>query len=309
MLELLSLLQSGRRWTSQDLSRAMDVPARTLRRDLEHLRDLGYPVEGVRGPGGHYRLVAGSALPPLMLDDDEATAIVLGLRLAATGGTGVDFTAEAADRAGAKLRRILPASLRRRTDEVLAAVEFAHVDHPRVDTDTLITTTRAITTRHCLSFTHHGRSGVSGRVVEPMRLVQIRGRWYLYAWDRDRNDWRNFRVDRIAEPQTTQKTFLPRPLPTEDLVQHIEARFHGPWTNQVVLTLHTDVHDAASRLHRIDGVLETIDDHRCRYTASVDSYTWIAVVLTATDIEFSVDEPADFRAFLEHTGRRLLRAT
>lgn len=309
MLRLLSLLQSGRRWAAQDLSRAMDVPARTLRRDLDHLRALGYPVESVRGPGGHYRLVAGAALPPLMLDDDEATAIVLGLRLASAGGTGVAYTGEAAERAGAKLRRVLPASLRRRTDEVLAAVEFAHADHPRVDSGVLSALTRAISTRNCVAFEHHGKSGVSGRVVEPMRLVQIRGRWYLYAWDRERNDWRNFRVDRIVEPRATQETFQPRPLPTEDLARHIEARFHGTGTTRIVLTLHTDVRDAANRLHRIDGVLEAIDDHSCRYIASVDSFTWITVVLTVTDIEFSVDGPADFRAFLEHTGRRLLRAT
>lgn len=309
MLKLLSLLQSGRRWAARDLARAMDVPARTLRRDLEHLRQLGYPVEGVRGPGGHYRLVAGAALPPLMLDDEEAVAIVLGLRLAAAGGTGVEFTTESTERAGAKLRRILPPALRRRTDEVLASVEFARADHPRVDAGALAATTRAITARRCVTFTHHGKSGVSERTVEPMRLIQIRGRWYLYAWDRDRNDWRNFRVDRIAEPQATQETFRPRPLPTDDVVRHVEARFHGPGTTRIVLTLHTDVRDAATRLHRIDGVLEALDDHNCRYIASVDSFAWITAVLAATEIEFTVDEPTEFRTFLEHTGRRLLRAT
>ena len=309
MLRLLSLLESGRRWPAPELARAMDVSARTLRRDLDHLREMGYPVESARGPGGYYRLVAGAALPPLMLDDDEAVATVLGLRLAAAGGTGVQLTAESAERAGAKLRRILPAALRRRTEELLTTVEFARTAHPQVDAAVLSAIAQAISAHHRLAFGYGGKAGESERLVEPMRLVQLRGRWYLYAWDRDRDDWRNFRVDRISGTRATQEVFQPRPLPADDLVLHLQERFRGPKTVRIVLTLQAGVRDAASRLHRIDGTLEAIDEHTCRYVSYVDSFEWLTVVLAVTDIEFSVDEPAEFRTFLTSTGQRLLRAT
>lgn len=309
MLRLLSLLQSGRRWPAAELATAMGVPARTLRRDLDQLRTLGYPVRSARGPGGHYRLAAGAALPPLMLADDEAIATVLGLSLAAAGGTGIDLAAESADRAAAKLRRILPAGLRRRTDEVLAAVEFGRSEQPAAAPDVLGVVASAVAARRCLSFAYRGKAGTSRRTVEPVRLVQVRQRWYLYAWDRDRRDWRSFRLDRLDGPERTGTAFQPRPLPTDDLAGHLRDRFVGPRTVRVVLTLDTDVRDAAARLHRVDGTLEAVDDHTCRYVAYVDSYEWLSVVLTLTDVAFRVVEPDAFRAHLARTARRLLDAT
>jgi predicted DNA-binding transcriptional regulator YafY len=309
MLRLLSLLQSGRRWPAGELATAVGVPPRTLRRDIEHLRTMGYPVQSARGPGGHYRLTAGAALPPLMLEDDEAIATVLGLRLAAAGGTGVDLAAESAERAAAKLRRILPGPLRRRTDEVLAAVEFGRSAQPRTDPAALSTVASAIAAHRCLAFTHSGKKGASLRTVEPMRLVQLRGRWYLFAWDDDRQDWRTFRLDRLTDPHPTGTVFHPRPLPADDLAGHLEERFQSPRTIRVVLTLHTGVRDAAARLHRVDGSLEALGEHSCRYVAHVDSFEWLALVLTVTDIDFTVDENAEFRDYLAHTAQRLLRAT
>jgi predicted DNA-binding transcriptional regulator YafY len=309
MLRLLSLLQSGRHWPAAELATAVGVPTRTLRRDLDQLRTMGYPVESTRGPGGHYRLVAGAALPPLMLGDDEAIATVLGLRLAASGATGIDLAAESAERAAAKLRRILPAALRRRTDEMLAAVEFGRSEQPRTSTAVLGAVASAIAAHRCLAFAYRGKAGPSSRTVEPRRLVQLRQRWYLYAWDRDRRDWRNFRLDRIADPRTTGVAFGDVPLPTDDLAGHLRARFHGPKSIRVVLTLHTDVRDAAARLHRVDGSLEALDGHTCRYVAYVDSFEWLAAVLAVTDLDFTVEETAEFRDHLARTGQRLLRAT
>ncbi|MEV6910845.1 YafY family protein [Amycolatopsis sp. NPDC051071] len=309
MLRLLSLLQTGRQWTAVELASAMEVPPRTLRRDIDHLRNLGYPVESSRGPGGNYRLVAGAALPPLMLEHDEAIATVLGLRLAAAGGTGIDLTAESADRAAAKLRRILPAALRRKTDEVLAAIEFAQGDRPSVTPDILGVLAAAIAARRCLEFEYTAKVGTSSRTVEPMRLVQLGRRWYLYAWDLDRRDWRNFRLDRIDGPRMTEVAFEPRTLPVDDVAGHLEERFNSPKSLRIVLTLHVGAREAAARLHRVDGTLEALDDQRCRYVAYVDSFEWLAVVLTVTDIDFTVDEPAGFRDHLARTGRRLLRAT
>ncbi|MBG0832709.1 YafY family transcriptional regulator [Planomonospora sp. ID67723] len=309
MLRLLSLLQTGRRWSADELASAADATPRTLRRDIEHLRALGYPVESARGPGGHYRLVAGAALPPLMLEDDEAVAAVLGLKLAAAGGAGLDFATEAAERAATKLRRILPAPLRRRTDEILTAVEIGATGHPQPSPATLSELAAAIAVHHRVVFDHTGRREPSQRTVEPHRLVRLRQRWYLFAWDLDRHDWRAFRLDRIDGLRTTGEVFRPRTLPADDLVAHLRERFRGPITHQVVLTLRTGARDAAARLHRVDGTLHPLDDHTCRYVADVDSYEWLATVLVLADIEFTVDRPDAFGAYLARTARRLLRAT
>ncbi|WP_245193107.1 helix-turn-helix transcriptional regulator [Amycolatopsis alba] len=309
MLRLLSLLQTGRGWPAAELATAMEVPPRTLRRDIDHLRGLGYPVESSRGPGGNYRLVAGTALPPLMLEHDEAIATVLGLRLAAAGGTGIDLTAESADRAAAKLRRVLPPALRRRTDAMLAAVEFGIGEQPRVTPDVLTVLAAAIAARRCLEFTYTAKDGPSSRTVEPMRLVQLGRRWYLYAWDLGRRDWRSFRLDRIAAPRTTEVAFEPRDLPVDDVAGHLQERFHSPKSLRITLTLDVGAEEAAARLHRVDGSFEALGDDSCRYVAHVDSFEWLAVVLTLTDIGFTVEEPAEFGEYLARTGRRLLRGS
>ncbi|MFC4061348.1 helix-turn-helix transcriptional regulator [Planomonospora corallina] len=309
MLRLLSLLQTGRRWPAGELASAVDATPRTLRRDIEHLRDLGYPVESARGPGGHYRLVAGAALPPLMLEDDEAIAAVLGLKLAAAGGAGLDFATEAAERAAAKLRRILPAPLRRRTDEILTAVEIGATGHPQPSPALLGEFAAAIAAHRRVVFGHAGERGPSRRTVEPHRLVRLRKRWYLFAWDLDRHDWRAFRLDRIDGPRTTDDVFRPRALPADDLAAHLRDRFRGPAAHQVVLTLHADARDAAARLHRVDGTLHPVDDRRCRYIADVDSYEWLATVLVLAGLEFTVDRPDAFGEYLARAAHRLLRAT
>lgn len=309
MLRLLSLLQTGRPWPAEELAAAMDTTSRTLRRDIDHLRTMGYPVRSVRGPGGNYRLVAGSALPPLMLEDDEATATVLGLRLVSAGGSGLEFSAESAERAAAKLRRLLPAALRRRTDEVLAAVEVAGSEHPLPSPMALSTLTTAITAREGVTFTYAGKDGTSGRRVEPARLVRLHQRWYLVAWDPDRDDWRTFRLDRVSELQATGETYPPRDLPADDLTRYLRERFRGPDTVEVILTLHTNARDAAARLHRVDGALEPVAEHECRYVAHVDSYAWLATVLVHSDIEFIVERPTAFAEYLAGMARRLLRGT
>lgn len=308
MLRLLSLLQSGRRWPAADLAAAMDATPRTLRRDIEQVRELGYPVESTRGPGGHYRLIAGTALPPLMLDDDEAVAAVLGLRLAAAGGAGLDFQAEAADRAVAKLRRILPAPLRRRADEILAAIDTDTVTHPQPGPDTFRDLAAAISAQRRVVFSHAQNGRSTSRTVEPHRLVRIRQRWYLFAWDVERNDWRSFRLDRIESLQTTSAAFRLRPLPADEMADYLQDRFRGAPRRRVVLTLNTDARDAAGRLHRIDGTLQPLDDRHCRYAAQVDSYEWLTTVLILAGIDFTIEAPDEFAAYIADAGHRLLRA-
>ena len=287
----------------------MDTTPRTLRRDIDHLRGQGYPVESTRGPGGHYRLIAGAALPPLMLEDDEAIATVLGLRLIAVGGAGLDFQSEAADRAIAKLRRILPAPLRRKADQVLAAVDMDRTSHPQPSSEVVRVLAEAITARAQLTFDYARGGRTTSRTVEPYRIVRVKGRWYHFCWDTTREDWRSFRLDRISSPTLTESTFRPRVLPAEDVARYLTDQFGGPPQLRVVLTLHADAREAAARLHRVDGSLEPIDGTRCRYTAHVDSPEWLTTVLILSGLDFTVEEPDEFTAYITNAGHRLLGAT
>ncbi|MDN6556846.1 MAG: YafY family transcriptional regulator [Acidipropionibacterium acidipropionici] len=305
MLRLLSLLQTGRQWPAADLADATGATPRTLRRDIDFLRELGYPVRSARGPGGHYQLVAGRALPPLMLEDDEAVATVLGLRLAAAADVGGGSTAEAAERAADKLRRMLPPRLRRTTDGLMGAVEISATASVLPAPTLLATLARAVSQTTRVSFTYQSRSGTARRDVEPARLIQLRQRWYLFAWDRDRHDWRTFRLDRFHSDPQAGGPFTPRPLPAGDLPAYLRERFVGAPELTVVLTLHADASQAASRLYRIDGTLEPLDDGSCRYVAHVDSYEWLTVALTLSDVDFTVESPDAYRAFLAERAARL----
>ncbi|APU15363.1 MULTISPECIES: helix-turn-helix transcriptional regulator [Actinoalloteichus] len=308
MLRLLSLLQSGRRWTATDLAAALECTPRTLRRDIEYLRELGYPVTSTRGPGGNYRLVAGRALPPLMLEDDEAIATVLGLKLAVAGDVGIGFAAEAAQRAEEKLRRILPPKLRRTTDELLVAVEFAAAAHPLPASTLLTTIAEAISGHRRLTFTYESRKGSAERQVEPTRLLRMQQRWYLFAWDRGRADWRTFRLDRMTDSPVPGTGFIPRPVPSDDLLGYTHEHFRRTPMHTITLTLQTSAQDASVRLHRIDGVLEPLANGRCRYTAHVDSYEWLALVLILTDIEFTIVGPEEFREYIATHAQRWTRS-
>lgn len=308
MLRLLSLLQTGRQWPAADLAQATGATPRTLRRDIDFLRELGYPVRSARGPGGHYQLVAGRALPPLMLEDDEAVATVLGLRLAAAADVGGGSTAEAAGRAADKLRRLLPPRLRRTTDGLMAAVEISATASALPTPALLTTLARAVSQTTRVSFTYQSRNGTARREVEPIRLIQLRQRWYLLAWDRDRHDWRTFRLDRFRSDPEPGGPFTPRPLPADDLQAYLRERFVGAPELTVVLTLHADASEAASRLYRIDGTLEPLDDGTCRYVAHVDSYEWLTVALVLSHVDFTVESPDAYRAFLAGRAARLTAA-
>jgi predicted DNA-binding transcriptional regulator YafY len=308
MLRLLSLLQSGRQWPAAELADANGCTSRTLRRDIEYLRELGYPVRSVRGPGGHYQLVAGRALPPLMLEDDEATATVLGLQLAASEDAAGSPMAEAARRAGDKLRRILPPALRRSTDQLLAAIELTATAYPLPLPELLRAIAASISVNRTLVFCYRGKGGDTEREVEPARMLRLRHRWYLFGWDRERGDWRTFRLDRIDGIPVTGSLFRSRTPPADDLTAYLREHFHGVPTLAVTLTLHASAADAATRLHRIDGVIETLGENRCRYTAHVDSYEWLTLVLILTDIDFTVEAPDSFGEYLAARAQRLLRA-
>lgn len=215
LLSLLSLLQTPREWPGSELAERLRVSARTIRRDIDRLRELGYPVEATLGADGGYRLVAGAAMPPLVLDDEEAVAIAVGLRAGA--GHAIEGVEEASVRALAKLEQVLPGRLRRRVGALQSAtVAVARGDGASVDPRTLTAIASAVAGPERLRFAYRARDGVaSRRLVEPYRLVSTGSRWYLVAYDMEREDWRTFRVDRVSEPLATGVRFAKRELPMD----------------------------------------------------------------------------------------------
>src|SRR3954471_13160595 len=238
LLTLLSLLQARRDWSGGELADRLEVTPRTIRRDVERLRGLGYPVESLTGPAGGYRLRAGTAMPPLLLDDDEAIAIAVGLRTAARASVaGIEETAV---RALVKLEQILPAHLRRRVSALGSATFTLPVGGPTVDPQHLTVIATACRDGECLRFIYRRRDEVeSRREVEPHSVVNLGRRWYLVAWDRGRDDWRVFRIDRLAKPVATGIRFAPRTLPGKDAAAFVEQSITGrPNRYEARVTLH-----------------------------------------------------------------------
>ena len=309
LLELLSLLQGRRDWPGNELADRLGVSGRTIRRDIDRLRQLGYPVQSLSGPAGGYRLRAGAAMPPLLLDDEEAVAIAVGLRTAARASvTGID---EAAVRALVKLEQVLPAHLRRRVGALSAATFTLPVDGPTVDPQHLSVIAAACRDSECVRFRYRSRDGTdSRRQVDPHALVNHGSRWYLLAWDRHRQDWRTFRLDRLVKPAATGVRFTRRRLPAKDaaayVAQSIAAR---PNRFEARITLHVPAQDIASRIPARWGTIEPIDARTCRYTTGDDDVRWLALRIAMLGVEFEVHEPPELleelRALaLRLTGRR-----
>ncbi|MGH4021449.1 MAG: helix-turn-helix transcriptional regulator [Pseudonocardiaceae bacterium] len=235
MLELLSLLQSGRAWPATELAARLDTSPRTLRRDIDQLRELGYPVTSTRGPGGSYQLVAGRVMPPLLLTDDEAVATVIGLRLAALteGASEHEGAAGAAEGALRKLERVLPSRLRQRMTAMSASIETVSRRTRSFDLRAVRLLGTAAYAHQDVRFDYSSRSGEpSKRRVEPYRQVLFGRRWYLLGWDLDRQDWRTFRLDRISGLRVPGSTFVPRPLPPEGPVSFVHNSARHPITRQ-----------------------------------------------------------------------------
>jgi predicted DNA-binding transcriptional regulator YafY len=308
MLALLSTLQDGRSWSGSDLAARLGTSPRTLRRDVDRLRELGYPVQARPGPGGHYQLVAGTAMPPLLLDDDEAVAIAIGLRLAAGVRTQLDDEAGAASRALRKLEQVLPARLRRKVTALHRATETAPAPGVAVSTRLLGLVGTAVEQHERLVFGYRSRNGVaSERRVEPYRQVLAGRRWYLLGWDLDRGDWRTFRLDRVAGARTTGERFTPRELPAESAAAYLDAELKAP-RHRAVLTFLAPYQQMLDRLGHRDGTLEPVDDGRSRYTTWVDSFEWLAVTTAILGVEFRVEEPVGFAEYCTQLRDRLGRA-
>jgi predicted DNA-binding transcriptional regulator YafY len=306
LLRLLTLLQTRPDWTGPELAGRLGVTSRTLRRDVQKLRGLGYPVEAAPGVGGGYRLGAGTALPPLLLDDEEAVAVALSLRTAAShtvAGMG-----EASLRALAKLDQVLPARLRERTRSLGLATVPLTAAAPVVDGAVLTLIAVACRGRERLSLRYRSRDGeLTDRLVEPHRLVQAGYRWYLVARDTGRDDWRTFRVDRIEAPQRTGVRFRPQnPPDAAAFVAH--AVTTAPYRHQIRVLLHQPAGWVAGRLPPTVGVVTPAGQDRCLLRTGADSLDMIAFHLGMLDCDFTVLEPPELTERLRVLAARLQAA-
>ena len=308
LLKLLSLLQARRDWPGAELAERLEVSGRTIRRDVERLRALGYPVESLSGPAGGYRLRAGTAMPPLLLDEDEAIAIAVGLRTAARASvTGIE---ETSIRALVKLEQVLPAHLRRRVGALGSATIAPPVTGPTVDPQHLTVIAAACRESECLRFAYRSRDGSdTRREVEPHSLVNLGRRWYLVAWDRRRDDWRTFRVDRLDRPAATGATFTARKLPAKDAAAYVERSISGaPSRFEARVTVRAPATEIASRLPPYWGTFEPIDAHSCEYRAGDDDLGWLAMRIAMLGVDVEVREPPELIEHLRALARRLRRA-
>jgi predicted DNA-binding transcriptional regulator YafY len=265
-------------------------------------------VESLTGPAGGYRLRAGTAMPPLLLDDEEAIAIAVGLRTAARASvTGLEETAV---RALVKLEQVLPAHLRRRVGALGSATIAPTVGGPTVDPQHLTVIAAACRDTERLRFAYRRRDGTdSRREVEPHTLVNLGRRWYLVAWDRGREDWRTFRVDRLARPASSGVRFTPRRLPAKDAAAYVERSITGaPHRFEARITLHAPADAITGRVPPHWGTIEPIDGRTCEFRAGDDDIGWLAMRLAMLDVDFDVHEPPELVERLGALGRRLSRA-
>jgi predicted DNA-binding transcriptional regulator YafY len=265
-------------------------------------------VESLTGPAGGYRLRAGTAMPPLLLDEEEAIAIAVGLRTAARASvTGIEETSL---RALVKLEQVLPAHLRRRVTALGAATVAGAVEGPTADPQQLTTIAAACRDSEGVRFDYRSRDGTaSRRDVEPHALVNLGRRWYLVAWDRGRDDWRTFRVDRLDGAAGTGVRFIPRTLPVADPAKFVEQSIAGAFSRfEARVTVHASADDVRSRLPYMGGALTPIDDRHCEYRASDDDLEWLALRIAMLGAEVEVHEPPELIAQLRALARRLSRA-
>ena len=310
-LRLLSLLQSRRHWSGADLADRLGVSVRTLRRDIDRLREIGYPVDASRGLDGGYALAPGAALPPLVLDDDEAVALAVGLSAAAA--TSVSGVGESSLRALAKLVQVMPARLRRRVDALGAMTERGSWGTPAADggVDPAALTTLALACRDAerVAFGYTAAGGErTDRAVEPFRLVALGRRWYLVGWDLDRADWRVFRLDRVTAPRGTGARFAHRRLPASDAATYVRERLGElAWTHPVEAVVEAP---AADVRRRIGAWAQVTDDGpgRCRVQMDVDDLSWAAAALARAGAPFTVVSPPELRATLRELAVRFTAA-
>jgi predicted DNA-binding transcriptional regulator YafY len=309
LLRLLSLLQTRGHWAGAELAERLEIHPRTLRRDIDRLRELGYPIEASSGVAGGYAFRAGKALPPLLLDDDEALAVAIALRTAASGMVG--GIEETALRAVVKLEQVMPARLRKRADALRTAIVPLDSIGPVVDAALLAALAGACRDQLRARFAYTDiRGAASERTVEPQGVVHTGSRWYLVAWDRARDDWRTFRIDRIAAPLEIGGHFAPRPGPDGGDLKAFVSRSLAvsPYPERARIVLHAPRDAMARRIPAAYGLLETIDAERCLLQCGAHALDQLVYWLLALDVDFEVLEPAALQQRLIAAGERVARS-
>ncbi|MDR7193294.1 helix-turn-helix transcriptional regulator [Luteimonas terrae] len=305
LLKVLSLLQTRRDWPGSQLASRLDVSERTVRRDIDRLRAMGYRIHATMGPEGGYRLDAGHALPPLLFDDDQAVAVAIALRASTSLGAGIE---EAALRALTTIRQVMPPPLRHRLDalEITAIGRAGEAAPVTASLNVLVTLAQVIRDRQTLRFDYAPRAGDSiddgaphpPRRVEPHHLVTSHGRWYLVAWDLDREDWRLFRVDRVHPRVPLGARFMPRTVPGDDVDAFVSARFKGSdvnaWACRGTVRLHLPAHAVLPFVG--DGTVTAIDEHSCTLESGAWSWGALAAGFGRFEVAMEVIGPPELTA-------------
>jgi predicted DNA-binding transcriptional regulator YafY len=310
LLRLLSLFQNRRNWTGAELADRLGTSTRTVRNDVERLRQLGYQVDATKGAAGGYRLGTSAVIPPLLLDDDEAVAVALGLHSAAGGSVaGIE---EASVRALAKMRQLLPARLRRCVSALEAFAVYTTAAGPTVDPDTLATLASACRDQEQTRIDYRRHDGTeSNRTIEPHRLVNAGRRWYLLAWDTGREAWRTFRVDRIGLPGNhAGLRFASRQLPDDDPAAYVIKGLALSWPYRASVIAHANTETILSRLPQ-QFVVEPIDENHCRVELSSETPQVLAAWLGMLGVDFDIESREGQSELIEHlrqTGHRYQRS-
>lgn len=309
LLRLLELLQSRRHWPGAELAERLEVGPRTVRRDIDRLRRLGYPIEATSGIAGGYRLRAGTSLPPLLLDDEEAVAIAVGLRTAVRGQ--VAGIGETSVRALSKLEQLLPDRVRRRVQAVGGATVPYPSSGPVIDPEVLLVVATACRDHERLRFRYRSYSDErTTRVVEPLRLVHTGRRWYLIAWDTGRTEWRTFRVDRIEARPRADRRFDPREPPAENLAAYVARGVSAARDRyQARVVLHASMPAVLPRVPASVGTLEPLDDHRCLLHTGSDWLDGLAVYVASIGVDFEILEPPELIETVRRLAVRFAKAT
>jgi predicted DNA-binding transcriptional regulator YafY len=310
LLKLLSLLQTHREWTGAELADRLEVSRRTIRKDVDRLRQLGYPVDATRGSAGGYRLGAGASMPPLLFEDDEAVAVAVALGAAST--LGIAGIEEASLRTLIKLEQVLPSKLRRRVEAIRGYAARVPSDHegPRADAETLQALANACRDGERQRITYRRHDGIeSRRMLEPHRLVSWGRKWYLVAWDEDRRDWRTFRVDRIGKTEPTGARFAARDLPAEDITAYIARNVsRAGWRYTARFTVRAPAEAVLEHINPAVGLVEPIDATTCVLEAGSDDLWSMAVHIGLLGFDFTVDGPPELLGYLRDIAERYHRA-
>ncbi len=308
LLRLLTLLQARASWPGGELAARLEITSRTLRRDIDRLRSLGYPIDGATGVAGGYMLGAGASLPPLSLDEDEATAVFIGLHVAA--GTGVTGASSSALRSLAKLERVLPPRLRKNLRALHGSVLSLADRSPELSLANVSTLAASCSERIVTRIAYRARDGASSeRRVEPFRIVRVGALWYLVAWDPTKAEWRTFRLDRITAVAQAPERFKARPPPGDDLVAYVTTSLSSVgFAHRAKVLLHAPIQAVRRRTGPHDGLFAPVSETTCTMELGAPTLDVLVARIVWLGVEFDVLESDELRRHLAKVAFRATRA-